>query len=428
MSVLSPLAHSNNNPPHLAKNIIDKLAINQQTSNVSASLPITPTSIDTPTLERNEANHYHLLHNNNNNNNNNSNNNSSATTAKPKFQSLPISPQPSRPTSQLIGSPRSVFAEELAQLQNYFECKHAPSFEDDEELDESESIISEAFSIMTPDFTTTSRNNNYTDNGGNIIQPYWPLQQQRQQQQSQQQLFSSSSTVVTASFLSDVKQTLPSITSTDSPSTILTSFFSNQLFYAQNLTQLPQHFINQEFDSFDHDVVLNPHIPSSKHHAKIIEQLDQLYVSSIELVSVITMFNCFIAKINHHEVGLQYLESIKSQYDNLINDYLCQHVHLILDKIIDGLYEYNLMIEEMLEEDERSAKDEANDHDTKEDAATAAYDTINDYYNEIETTLTLSNSKLSQQDCEKFHNLLNNEIIHDKHWNDYITHLRKFID
>lgn len=91
-----------------------------------------------------------------------------------------------------------------------------------------------------------------------------------------------------------------------------------------------------------------------KHHAKIIEQLDQLYVSSIELVSVITMFNCFIAKINCHEVGLQNLKLMKSQFDSLINDYLGQHVHLILDKIIDGLYEYNLMIEEMLEEDEQN--------------------------------------------------------------------------
>lgn len=399
MSVLSPLAHSTNNP-HLTKNIIDKLAINPQTSNVSASLPITPTSIDTPTLD-------------------NEGNDVTKTTAKPTYKSLPISPQPSRPTSQLIGSPRLAFAEELAQLQNYFESRHAPSFGDDEEeLDETESIVSEAFSIMTPDFITTSRNNNYTDIGGNVIQPYWPTQQQRLQQQQQQ--LSSSNAVSTAAFLGDLRLTLPSITSNDSPSTILTSFFSNQLFYAQNLTQLPQHFINQEFDSFSHDIVLNPHIPCKKHHAKIIEQLDQLYVSSIELVSVITMFNCFIAKINCHEVGLQNLKLMKSQFDSLINDYLGQHVHLILDKIIDGLYEYNLMIEEMLEEDEQNKGVEGGAGDD----AVADYDTINDYYNEIETTLKLSNSKLTQQDCEKFYNLLNNEIIHDKHWIDYIAHLK----
>ena len=409
MSVLSPLTHSTNNP-HLAKNIIDKLAINPQTSNVSASLPITPTSIDSPTLDQR------------NNNDNNNNNNIPKDSSKPQYKSLPISPQPSRPSSQLIGSPRLAFAEELAQLQNYFETKHAPLFTDDEEeLDETESIVSEAFSIMTPDFSTpTPRNNNYIDNGGNIIQPYWPLQQQRLQLQQQQQ---QANTVSTAAFLSDLKLTLPSITTNDSPSTILASFFSNQLFYAQNLTQLSQHFINHEFDSFSHDVVLNPNIPSKNYHAKIIEQLDQLYVSCIELSSVITMFNAFIAKINHHEVGLQNLKLIKQQFDSLINDYLGQHVHHILDKIIDALYEYNLMIEEMLEEGENTKGE--NDDGEGDDAD---YDTINDYYNEIETTLTLSNSKLTQQDCDKFYKLLNDEIVNDKHWHDYIANLKTFID
>lgn len=203
----------------------------------------------------------------------------------------------------------------------------------------------------------------------------------------------------------------------------MASFFSNQLFYAQNLTQLSQHFINHEFDSFSHDVVLNPNIPSKNYHAKIIEQLDQLYVSCIELSSVITMFNAFIAKINHHEVGLQNLKLIKQQFDSLINDYLGQHVHHILDKIIDALYEYNLMIEEMLEEGENTKGE--NDDGEGDDAD---YDTINDYYNEIETTLTLSNSKLTQQDCDKFYKLLNDEIVNDKHWHDYIANLKTFID
>ncbi|KAG5419765.1 hypothetical protein I9W82_001645 [Candida metapsilosis] len=409
MSVLPPLAHSanNNNKPHLSRNIIDQLSINQQTSNISTSLPITPISIDTPTLVNEEDD--------------GNDNSATFSSSSPPYKSLPISPQPSRPTSQLIGSsPRSAFAEELAQLQNYFEMKHAPSIDDEEdEQDENESIVSEAFSIMTPDFMATPRSNNFTENGGNIIQPYWPTQQQRLQLQQQQ--LSASNAVSAAAFLRDLKSTLPSIASNDSPSTILTTFFSNQLFYAQNLTQLPQHFINQEFDSFSHDLVLNPHIPSRKHHAKIVEQLDQLYVSSIELVSVIIMFNCFIAKINHHEVGLQNLKSIKSHFDSLINDYLCQQVHLILDKIIDGLYEYNLMIEEMLEEDEEHKEQQ---EESVEPNGDADYDTINDYYNEIETTLTLTNSKLTQHDCEKFYNLLNNEIIHDKNWNDYIAHLK----
>ncbi|KAI5964474.1 hypothetical protein KGF57_000966 [Candida theae] len=418
MSVLSPLASThtaNNNNPHLAKSIIGQLAINPQASNVSTSLPITPTSIDTPTLDHEDSNNHNIT----------------KLGSNPQCQSLPLSPKPSRPHSQLIGSPRSAFAEELAQLQNYFETKHAPSLNEEgeeEELDETESIMSEAFSVMTPDFTTTPRTNNCIENGGNLIHPYWPAQQQRLllQQQQQQQLQSSAGNAVSrAAFLDDLKSTLPSISSSDSPTTILTSFFSNQLFYAQNLTQLPQHFINQEFDSFSHDVVLNPHIPSKKHHAKIIEQLDQLYVSSVELVSVIVMFNCFITKVNHHEVGLQNLKSIKSHFDSLINDYLGQHVHLILDKIIDGLYEYNLMIEEMLEEDEHSkANNEEGEEQEEVDDAVADYDTINDYYNEIETTLTLSNSKLTQQECEKFYSLLNTEIIHNKDWIDYIAHLK----
>ncbi|KAI5956833.1 hypothetical protein KGF54_000451 [Candida jiufengensis] len=383
MSVLPPLNstfqgnHPTGKPTKLDN--IHKLSLNNQLpdieSNNTSSLPITPISMDMPISSTDSL-----------------------------YKSLPISPQPSKvqPTSLDSSNDFSpnLTSNALDGLRRYF--NHDITGDDEEELDETGSIISEVYSLLTPDLA--SDKNQYT--------------QQYLQQQKQKQIAD------TASYISDVKQTLPSITSTkESSQSILSSFLSNEIFYAQNLINLPQHFINQEFESFSHDLILHPQIPSPKYHEKIINILDQLYESSIELVSTITMFNCLLKKINVHDTSLNNLKLIKKQFNNLIHNHLSHDVHYILDKIIDGLYEYNLMIEEFNEKDKKDNKIS----DTKTDEAKQSYATINDYYSEIETVLTLKNSKLTTQDCEKFHTLLNDEILSNKNWNNYINHLRSIV-
>lgn len=362
-----------------------------------ASLPVTP-SLPTPTTPTH------------------------STTLYLQYESAPISPQPTKIIMTAALSP-SLTSNNLNNINNKNgkngkndkQCSSknfaffaeynggrttGEEYEDfadfEEEEDESESIISEAYSILTPDLSI-SRNQERNIN---------------------------EDTIAAAAFLSDVKQTFPSITNPkQSASQILASFFSTEVFYANSLLQLRQHFINQEFDSFSHDFVLNPNILTLKHHHHplIIEKLDALYISSVELVSVITMFNCFLKKINAHDVTLTNLKHIKLRLDQLVENNLSQLVHGILDVIIDGLYEYNLMIEEMIEED-KLEKEEG-----KEETSCESLDVIKGYYHELETTLTLNNAKLSQQACESFYKLLHDDIIEDKKWVSYIEYLKTIV-
>ncbi|WLF81670.1 hypothetical protein PVL30_005469 [Lodderomyces elongisporus] len=320
------------------------------------------------------------------------------------FASLPVTPSLPTPTTPTHSTTlKQCFTKNFAFFAEYNGGRTSAAGEEyedfadfEEEEDESESIISEAYSILTPDLSI-SRNQERNIN---------------------------EDTIAAAAFLSDVKQTFPSITNPkQSASQILASFFSTEVFYANSLLQLRQHFINQEFDSFSHDFVLNPNILTLKHHHHplIIEKLDALYISSVELVSVITMFNCFLKKINAHDVTLTNLKHIKSRLDQLVENNLSQLVHGILDVIIDGLYEYNLMIEEMIEED-KSEKE-----DGKEETSCESLDVIKGYYHELETTLTLNNAKLSQQACESFYKLLHDDIIEDKKWVSYIEYLKTIV-
>ncbi|KAI5963055.1 uncharacterized protein KGF55_002847 [Candida pseudojiufengensis] len=383
MSVLPPLNQTTNSNHPVGKpskliniqhlSFKDQLP-DLQTNNTTSSLPITPISIDMPITSSNSNNF--------------------------EYKSLPISPQPSKVQSSTLEDTYNNFSPKLTSntldgLRKYF--NHDNTYENEEyEEDESESIMSEVHSLLTPDFANDK--NSYT-------------QQFIQQQQKQFQI------AETAAFISDVKQTLPLTTSAKATSQlILSTYFSNEIFYSQNLINLTQHFINQEFESFSHDLILHPQIPSSKYHEKILKNLDQLYESSIELVSTITMFNCLLKKINSHDISLNNLKLIKKQFDNLIHHHLSHDVHYILDKIIDGLYEYNLMIEEINEKDE-----------IEEDHKAETYATINDYYNEIETILSLKNSKLTISDCSKFHDYLNEEILNNSKWNSYIIHLKNLV-
>ncbi|KAI3404199.2 hypothetical protein KGF56_002960 [Candida oxycetoniae] len=336
----------------------------------------------------------------------------------PAYMSLPVSPQPSKVLAAASNSinrysPRPLFgvintgsklddSEEEEEEEDDYEDE-----EEEEEEDESQSIISEVYSLLTPDLAREKIASHYPNN-------FYDRQQ-----------ISNSDLIATAAFISDVKQTLPSITNPlQTPTQILESYFSNQIFYANNLINLPQHFLNQEFDSFSSDLILNPNIPSSlEHHDEIIQKLDQLYISSVELVSVITMFNCFISRVNYHDVTLTNLKAMKSQFDYLLENHLSQLVHGILDTIIDGLYEYNLLIEEMTNKNKKVG----NSVEEKSNDLGETYEEIKGYYYEIETTLTLNNTKLKKTDVEKFYCLLMKEIVNNKAWTDYIDYLKTIV-
>ncbi|CAK9440110.1 uncharacterized protein LODBEIA_P42100 [Lodderomyces beijingensis] len=398
MSVLSAQSIVANNHPTgkvSVKNIPSLKDTLPLSSSLSSSLPVTslptPTTPTTPTIPTvPSATHKDIA------------------TA---FLSLPVSPQPTK--QSLTPTNLHHLANSIAHtgtdrsLDSYYNRRFGKNEdgEEEEEEDESESIASDVYSLLTPDL---ANDRTY----------------KAQETQVQNDM------IAKAAFISDVKQTLPSIISSSShPSQVLESYFSNQIFYANNLINLSQHFINNEFTSFSHELVLNPNIPKNPaFHEEIINKLDSLYVSSVELVSVITMFNCFIKKVNYHDITLTNLKTMKSQFDYLLDNHLSQHVHEVLDTIIDALYEYNLMIEEMLDKEAGLESKTKNTTDTTGSISEKEnLEIIQGYYHEIESTLTLRNDKLTQQACGKLYDFLDGEIIRNPAWMNYIDYLKTIV-
>ncbi|KAL6454076.1 LOW QUALITY PROTEIN: hypothetical protein SBY92_003533 [Candida maltosa Xu316] len=174
----------------------------------------------------------------------------------------------------------------------------------------------------------------------------------------------------------------------------LKEYFSCHLFYANNLLHITSHFINCEFDSFSNKLILNPDIPTTNHQ-ELLNQLQLMYEQSLNLISTINTFNAFLDHMNTCKATQRDLKSIKNQLDLIIDDYLNVPVHEILDVIIDGLYQYNLTVEDLLEEqqDETSCDDEI-------------YREIKKYHSEIESILSLNDEKFNHVHVEKFQNFL----------------------
>ncbi|CAI5760669.1 unnamed protein product [Candida verbasci] len=295
----------------------------------------------------------------------------------------PLSPQPSRPVLSCLQGGNSLIKSTTPTPRS------TPfpflSNESEDEFDDSESIISESYSFMT------NNDISHRDQDATNYKTISPTPVQSK---------------------SSISEFLPIFYSNDSASSVLSTYFSNQVFYAHNLIQLSQHFMNQEFE-FSRNLILNPKIPNHEHEL-IITHLNSIYNYSIDLTSTISIFNAMVDKVNITEVSIENLKLIKFKFDNLINNHLSEQVHHLLDLIIEELYEYNLLIDDLNEEEH---VEEENDEEN--------LNTINDLYSSIESILQLKTSKLTSHDVSKFHDLLHESIIENNEWNDFINHMRK---
>lgn len=211
------------------------------------------------------------------------------------------------------------------------------------------------------------------------------------------------------------------IVNTISPHKILSQYFATELFYANNLLQISNHFINREFDSFNNDLILNPNIPKTN-HLELINQLTIMYNETMKLVETIEQFNQELDDIIVDNYTIHNLQNLKMSYNEKLDIHLNVPVHEIVDKIIDGLYQYNLTVEDLLEDEQEKEKEkevvEVEEELSNEDKK--SIDKIKTYHDKILSILNLQDEKFTIEKVEKFHNILQYEIIENKEWQSVV--------
>lgn len=239
-----------------------------------------------------------------------------------------------------------------------------------EELDENESIISE----LSSSYQSQS-----------ILQDYHHHNQNHNQSHHHHDFIycgNSHTQQITTTSVSPLK---PS----PRPKTLLAPY----IFYATNLLHLSNHFINCEFDSFSNHVILNPNIPKIQ-HTSIISQLKEMYNLAIELKDAVLQFNKILGSLKTQQMSVI---TFKKNLDLIVDNELNIPVHTIVDQIIDGLYQYNLTIEDCLNDE---SSDDLMDEETCQ--------IIKDYHFKIESLLYLNDCEFNITHVEKFYNLLMN--------------------
>ena len=213
------------------------------------------------------------------------------------------------------------------------------------------------------------------------------------------------------------------IVNTISPHKILSQYFATELFYANNLLQISNHFINREFDSFNNDLILNPNIPKTN-HLELINQLTIMYNETMKLVETIEQFNQELDDIIVDNYTIHNLQNLKMSYNEKLDIHLNVPVHEIVDKIIDGLYQYNLTVEDLLEDEQEKEKEkekevvEVEEELSNEDKE--SIDRIKTYHDKILSILNLQDEKFTIEKVEKFHNILQYEIIENNEWQSVV--------
>ncbi|KAG7665596.1 uncharacterized protein J8A68_000802 [[Candida] subhashii] len=234
--------------------------------------------------------------------------------------------------------------------------------------------------------------------------------------------------LISSTFVDELKETLPLISHEHATTyAIITHYLSNELFYANSLMNITQSFLNHEFNSFGDNLILDPNIPKTAkpYHGDIIDQLSMIYDYIIELTSIIEMFNDILrANIDIDEVSFINLKTIKSKLEYLVMSYLCDGIHDVMDSITEGIYEYNLYIEQLRTSEEAKGEEVEVDYDEDDGSS---YSLINGLYDKIENTLKLKTDKLTNKDVSKFYTLLTYGIIENEEWNDLIKKLKALI-
>ena len=105
-------------------------------------------------------------------------------------------------------------------------------------------------------------------------------------------------------------------------------------------------------------------------------------------------------------------------YNEKLDIHLNVPVHEIVDKIIDGLYQYNLTVEDLLEDEQEKEVVEVEEELSNEDKE--SIDRIKTYHDKILSILNLQDEKFTIEKVEKFHNILQYEIIENKEWQSVV--------
>ncbi|RCK57727.1 hypothetical protein Cantr_06826 [Candida viswanathii] len=164
------------------------------------------------------------------------------------------------------------------------------------------------------------------------------------------------------------------------------------IFCATNLLHISNHFINCEFDSFSNHVILNPTIPKTN-HTDLIAQLLEMYTQAVLLKNAVLRFNAILDTLK--TLQLMSVVAFKKNLDLVVDNELNIPVHTCTDQIIDGLYQYNLTVEDCLEDEK---PEDVMDEDTCQ--------TIRDFHFKIESLLYLNDPEFNVVHVEKFYNLL----------------------
>ena len=205
-------------------------------------------------------------------------------------------------------------------------------------------------------------------------------------------------------------QSIPSyIRASESPKTALANFFCNELFFATNLSNLRDNFLNFEFDSFSQSLILYPleGVNVEESFDSVHSKLKSLSQEVDSLVTVIHQFNLLVNKACTTKVDIYSLMSIKQKLNKLIKIHLGDGLHIIIDNIINLLYDYNQLVEDI--------------HLHQKSEPTSKSQALLDYQSKIENTLQLSES-INQSDVVRFSALLEARFIGNKEWWNVLDH------
>ncbi|KAK6458247.1 uncharacterized protein RJT20DRAFT_29981 [Scheffersomyces xylosifermentans] len=209
-----------------------------------------------------------------------------------------------------------------------------------------------------------------------------------------------------SSRLTELGSLFPTLCKSDSPTNILSSYFSNELFYAQQLVDLPMNFLNYEFKTFSNKLILHPNPVSDKIDRDILISISQY---ADQITDIVNKFNLEVTELfDTVQVDMDSLVEFKRVCKTLIRKYLETGLHSVIDNLIDLLYDYNGLF----------------DNDCSDTSITHEQDAwVTTVYSKIEAQLTLKSS-LTCKDVGYFMKELHYRIISNAEWRLFLQKLQ----
>lgn len=224
---------------------------------------------------------------------------------------------------------------------------------------------------------------------------------------------------------------LPALTTGADAPLIYAQFFSNELFFADSLSNLPAMFQNYAFPSFSQSSVLFPcpTIPFFVDHdlfrgyRALYRRLLSLETDALKLAAAVTAFNRELQQIPKREPSLNSLIHAKQQLLGLVARHLGGGFHFITDIIINSLYDCNLQAETLAVQlpKDLSVK---RVHQLDKSGADLLQD-MSFCHARIESILKAALPDLGAKDTMEFSRWIDTEFIHNKGYAELADLLRQ---